>query len=93
MFYYNNLHRKRRDYYRFLWNDQPSDAPKIYRFKGITMGSVDSPFLVINTVHYHLDQIIKTNPKLKQATEFIKRYVYVDDLIGASDSIEQVTKL
>ena len=57
------------------------------------MGSVDSPFLAINTVHHHLDQIIKTKPKLKQAAEFIKRYLYVDDLIGATDSIEEATKL
>ena len=57
------------------------------------MGSVDSPFLAINTVHHHLEQIIKTNPKLKQAAEFIKRYLYVDDLIGATDSIEEATKL
>ena len=57
------------------------------------MGSVDSPFLAINTVHHHLDKMIKTNPKLKQAAEFIKRYLYVDDLIGATDSIEEATKL
>ena len=57
------------------------------------MGSVDSPFLAINTVHHHLEQIMKTTPKLKQAAEFIKRYLYVDDLIGATDSIEEATKL
>ena len=51
------------------------------------------PFLAINPVHHHLDQIIKTKPKLKQAAEFIKRYLYVDDLIGATDSIEEATKL
>ena len=57
------------------------------------MGSVDSPFLAINTVHHHLEQMMKTNQKLKQAVEFIKRYLYVDDLIGATDSIEEATKL
>ena len=93
MFYCINLDEKHRDYYRFLWNDDPNAEPKIYRFKRLTMGSVDSPFLAINTVHHHLEQIIKTNPKLKQAAEFIKRYLYVDDLIGATDSIEEATKL
>ena len=93
MFYCINLDEKHRDYYRFLWNDKQDEEPRIYRFKRLTMGSVDSPFLAINTVHHHLDQIIKTKPKLKQAAEFIKIYLYVDDLIGATDSIEEGTKL
>ena len=93
MLYFINLDEKHRDYYRFLWNNDPNAEPKIYRFKRLTMGSVDSPFLAINTVHHHLDKMIKTNPKLKQAAEFIKRYLYVDDLIGATDSIEEATKL
>ena len=63
------------------------------RFKRLTMGSIDSPFLAINTVPYHLDQILKTTLTLKQAAEFIKRNLYVDDLIGATDSIEGATKL
>ena len=89
MFYCINLDEKHRDYYRFLWNNDPNAEPKIYRFKRLTMGSVDSPFLAINTVHHHLDKMIKTNPKLKQAGDFIKRYFYVDNLIGATDSIEE----
>ena len=40
-----------------------------------------------------MDQIIETNHKLKQAAEFIKRYLYVDDLIGATDTIEEAIKL
>ena len=57
------------------------------------MGSVDSPFLAINTIHYHLDLIIKEQPHLKQAAEFIKKYLYVDDLIGATDTIQEAIKL
>ena len=57
------------------------------------MGSVNSPFLAINTVHHHLDKIIDTNPKLASAAEFIKKYLYVDDLIGATDSVAEATKL
>ena len=93
MFYCINLDENYRNYYRFLWNDDPNEEPKIYRFKRLTMGTVDSPFLAINTVHHHLDQTIKTNPKLKQAAEFIKNYLYVDDLIGATDTIEEAIKL
>ena len=36
------------------------------------MGSVDSPFLAINTVHHHVDQITETEPKLAEAAQFIK---------------------
>merc|ERR1711954_552669 len=43
MFYCINLDEKHRDYYRFLWNDDPSAEPKIYSLKRLTMGSVDSP--------------------------------------------------
>jgi len=93
MFYCINLGEQHRDYYRFLWHDNPNEEPKIYRFKRLTMGSVDSPFLAINTVHYHLDQIIKEQPHLKPAAEFIKKYLYVDDLIGATDTIQEAIKL
>ena len=93
MFYCINLDEKHRNYYRFFWHDDHTQEPKIYRFKRLTMGSVDSPFLAINTVHHHVDQIIKTKPNLKEAAEFIKKYLYVDDLIGATDSVEQAINL
>ena len=32
-------------------------------------------------------------PHLKQTAEFIKKYLYVDDLLGATDKIERATKL
>ena len=81
MFWSINLEEKHRDYYRFLWTNNPDEEPKIYRFKRLTMGTSDSPFLAIYTVHHHLNQIIKNQSKLKEAEEFIKRYLYVDDLI------------
>ena len=50
------------------------------------MGTVDSPFLAINTVHYNLEKITKQNPELAKAAKFIKDHLYVDDLMGAVDS-------
>ena len=93
MFWGINLEEKYRDYYRFLWSDDPNKEPKIYRFKRLTMGTVDSPFLAINTVHYHLEQIIKTNPELTNAANFIKNHLYVDDLLGAIDSEKEAILL
>ena len=57
------------------------------------MGSTDSPFLAINTVHYHLEEVVKSHPNLKHAAEFIKKYLYVDDLLGATDTINEAIEL
>ena len=93
MFWGINLEEKYWDYYSFLWSDDPNKEPKIYRFKRLTMGKVDSPFLAINTVHYHYEQIIKTNPELTNAANFIKNRLYVDDLLGAVDSDKEAILL
>ena len=48
MFYNIYLQEQFRDYYRFLWNfDTNANEPKVYRFRSITMGAKDSPFLAI----------------------------------------------
>ena len=57
------------------------------------MGSVDSPFLAINIVHHHLNDVVKSHPNLKQAAEFIKKYLYVDDLLGATDKTNKALEL
>lgn len=74
IFHSINLDEKHRCYYRSLWNNNPDEEPKIYRFKRLAMGSSDSPFLAIYTVNHHLNQIIEKQPKHKQAKEFIKKY-------------------
>ena len=55
----------------------------------MTMGTVDSPFLAINTVHHHLEAVVKTRSKLAEAARFIKEHLYVDDLIGSVDEEEE----
>ena len=89
MFYCINLKEEHRDYYRFLWNDNPKEEPKIFGSKTLTMGTVDSPFLAINTVHYHLQEVIKSHPELAKAATFIKEHLNVDNLIGAVDEAEE----
>ena len=93
MFYCINLNEQFRDYYRFLWNENPKEEPRIFRFKRLTMGTVDSPFLAINTVHHHLEEVVKTHPELAKAAKFIKEHLYVDDLIGAVDKEEEAITL
>ena len=51
MFYNIYLQKEFRDYYRFLWNfDTDAEEPKIYRFRSISMGAKDSPFIAIATI-------------------------------------------
>ena len=93
MFYCINLKEEHRHYYRFLRNDNPNEEPRIFPFKRLTMGTVDSPFLVINTVRHHLEEVVKTHPELAKAARFIKEHLYVDDLIGAVDKEEEAITL
>ena len=93
MFYCINLNEEFRDYYRLLWNEKKYEIPKIYRFKRLTMGTVDAPFLSLSTIHYHLDKTAKEEPSLREACELIKKHLYVDDLMAAVDSAPEAIKL
>ena len=56
MFHQILIQEPYRDYYRFLWNfDMDAEEPKIYRFKFLLMGSKDSPYLALATIHHHLE--------------------------------------
>ena len=92
MFYCINLNEEFRDYYRLLWNEKKDEIPKIYRFKRLTMGTVDSPFLSLSTIHYHLDKTAKEEPSLREDCELIKKHLYVDDLMAAVDSAPEAIK-
>ena len=47
------------------------------------MGTVDSPYLSISTVHHHLQQTAEKHPELTSVCELIKDHLYVDDLLLA----------
>ena len=90
MFYNVYLQEKFRDYYRFLWNfDTNATEPKVYRFRSITMGAKDSPFLAIATIHYHLDQLAQSNPEKIWILNLLRKHLYVDDLILSVDTVDE----
>lgn len=90
MFYNIYLQEQFRDYYRFLWNfDTNANEPKVYRFRSITMGAKDSPFLAIATIHYHLDQLAQSNPEKIWILDLLRKHLYIDDLILSVDTIEE----
>merc|ERR1711894_168438 len=90
MFYDVYLQENFRDYYRFLWNfDTNATEPKVYRFRSITMGAKDLPFLAIATIYYHLDQLAQSNPEKVWILDLLRKYLYVDDLILSVGTIEE----
>merc|ERR1712148_154591 len=90
MLYNVYLQEKFRDYYRFLWNfDTNATEPKVYRFRSITMGAKDSPFLPIDTIHYHLDQLAQSNPEKIWILNLLRKHLYVDDLILSVDTVDE----
>ena len=58
-------------YLQFLWKEH------ILRFRRVPFGLAWSPFLLLKTLTYHLDQSLKNDPDLLQAA---KRALYMDDL-------------
>jgi len=76
-----------------LWKDEDDEIPDIYRFARLSMGTVDSPYLAIATIHYHLDQISIKYPHLKETCQFIKDHLYVDDLMASIKSTSKAIEL
>ena len=83
-----------RDYYGFLRNfDIDAEELKIYRFKLLLMGSKDSPYLALATIHHHLDLYEKEHPKKAWVTRLIKEHLYIDGLIVSVYTITEAIML
>ena len=88
MFHQFNFDPKYKDLYSVLWHNDAARQPEKFRFKRLTMGSVDSPFQVINTAYHYLENVSETHPKLRKASNYVKDHLYVDELLGEVDSVE-----
>ena len=94
MFHQILIQEPYRDYYRFLWNfDMEAEEPKIYRFKFLLMGSKDSPYLALATIHHHLELYEKQHPEKAWVTKLIREHLYVDDLIVSVDTVAEAIML
>ena len=93
MFFHINLSEQDRDFYRVLWHDDPESKPEIWRFRTLTMGRKDSPFLAIATVMLHLDKVAKEEPSLANAAEMIRQRLYVDNFLGGAKSVTEAIQL
>jgi hypothetical protein len=81
------LQESDRDVTRFLWvkdiNKPLTPENKvIYRFKRILFGVISSPFLLIQTIHHHLNQISGSfgNKSEAKLCDMIKRNLYMDNI-------------
>ncbi|MCP9263633.1 Integrase core domain containing protein [Dirofilaria immitis] len=86
------LHPEERNCTRFLWvkklDEEVSEKNiKSYRFKRVPFGVIPSPFLLAETLKYHLD-----NTATRLAYE-IKQNLYVDNIVLTADNTEEaITK-
>ena len=81
-----------RDATRFLWLKDTSNTNlenniQVYRFCRIPFGVISSPFLLSETIKYHLQQ--NTGPIAK----LLQRDIYVDNVITSVNSLEEAKEL
>ena len=78
-----------RDYLRFLWKENPSDAESqiiVYRFLRVVFGLTCSPFLLSGTIKHHLDTYAQAFPEIHK---ILSTDLYVDDVTTGVDSVEE----
>ena len=57
------------------------------------MGSKDSPYRALATIHHHLDLYEKEHPEKSWVTRLIKEHLYVNYLIVSLDTIAEAIML
>ena len=72
-----------RDLYRFLWNENKEEGPRVYRFAAMLMGATDSPYQAAAVVSKHLDEIIATSSDMEEVetAKEVKKRLYIDELL------------
>ncbi|XP_065917547.1 uncharacterized protein [Dysidea avara] len=87
-FLHVRLDESDRDNTRFFWLSSPSDPEsdlEIYRFKTVLFGSTSSPFMLMATLHHHL------NSWDSPVAQDMKQNLYVDNVIsGCSTEAEAI---
>ncbi|XP_053388749.1 uncharacterized protein LOC123533693 [Mercenaria mercenaria] len=84
------LDKEDRDMTRFLWLSDPGnpDSPfTTYRFKSVLFGATCSPFILNATLLKHLE-----NNASSWVSRFLKRDLYVDNIISSFSTEEEVLK-
>ena len=77
------LDKNERDYTRFLWLSDPSNASSpfvTYRFKVVLFGATSSPFMLSATLKFHLTQ------NASAISRDLLHNLYVDNLVSGCES-------
>ena len=77
------VRKEDQQYLQFLWKGN------VFRFRRVPFGLACSPFLLLKTLSYHLEQSLKNDQGLLQA---VKRALYMDDLCLSFSSEEEADK-
>ncbi|KAJ8952725.1 hypothetical protein NQ317_003309 [Molorchus minor] len=75
-------HRK---YQRILWRFSSEDPVSIYALNTVTFGVVSAPYLAQRT----LKQLTDEEKDFPLASNIVRESTYVDDILGASDSLDE----
>ena len=70
------------DVHRFLWD--VNGTTKVMRFTRVPFGNCSSPFLLNDTVQFHLSGFPEST-----VVEELKENMYVDDFLSGADSVEE----
>ena len=84
-----------RDVFRILWSDNLKDPLKVYRWIKVVFGVASSPFLANAVVEHHLKQLVEKSEDENEveAAEHLLTSMYVDDVLGALNSISQAIRM
>ncbi|XP_037505303.1 uncharacterized protein LOC119381600 [Rhipicephalus sanguineus] len=79
-----------RDAFRFLWFENVprgvNDSIVEWRMTRVPFGSISSPFLLMATIHHHLDNV---GGEQRTLARTLKQSFYVDDLLIGADSFDE----
>ena len=79
-----------KDLHRFLWRDSPNLPVKDYRMTRVTFGVSASPYLAVKTLQQTAADHGEEYPK---ATYHIRHSFYVDDFLGAANTVQEAVAL
>lgn len=92
MFRMTWIHPEDRKYQLILWRKNKSEPISVYELNTNTYGLRSSPFISIRTLHQLANDWEVTYPH-SQASETIRKHVFVDDILSGADTISQAQEL
>ncbi len=90
MFHKLTMPQEDRDYHRFLWRTNPSEPPKVYRWRSHVFGNAGSPCVAIFATKEHARRHRASFPS---AADTIIHSTLVDDSLDSRPTVQQAAQL